>query len=281
MLQIQQYTSSGLLPIEAILDIKYMTLFNNICRQHDDAIEKQLAIRQLNIKTTESKSWFTILKKTLIIYDFSNINELLAKPPKKIKSMWKSLIMKAVERYWAKKIREIATWYPSLERLNSEIYKPKLYHPILNISRDLNLSKAAMSIGIKIRLVTGTYFLQEVCAKYACVSPLCECELCDEDVENLDHFLLKCKVLHAPRLQHLSKINEILEDHIDTSFDSLDSATKIQMIIVGTTFRNSRFELTDIAEQQMEQNSRIMCYALHCIRSRTITRHRRKSDKRK
>jgi hypothetical protein len=281
MLQIQQYTSSGLLPIEAILDIKYMTLFNNICRQHDDAIEKQLAIRQLNIKTTESKSWFTILKKTLIIYDFSNINELLAKPPKKIKSMWKSLIMKAVERYWAKKIREIATWYPSLERLNSEIYKPKLYHPILNISRDLNLSKAAMSIGIKIRLVTGTYFLQEVCAKYACVSPLCECELCDEDVENLDDFLLKCKVLHAPRLQHLSKINDILEDHIDTSFDSLDSATKIQMIIVGTTFRNSRFELTDIAEQQMEQNSRIMCYALHCIRSRTITRHRRKSDKRK
>ena len=103
-----------------------MTLFNNICRQHDDAIEKQLVTRQLNIKTTESKSWFTILKKTLIIYDFSNINELLAKPPKKIKSMWKSLIMKAVERYWAKKIREIATWYPSLERLNSEIYKPKL-----------------------------------------------------------------------------------------------------------------------------------------------------------
>jgi hypothetical protein len=50
------YIISGLLPIEAILDIKYMTLFNNICRQHDDAIEKQLATRQLNIKTTESKS---------------------------------------------------------------------------------------------------------------------------------------------------------------------------------------------------------------------------------
>jgi hypothetical protein len=53
-------------PIEAILDIKYMTLFNNICRQHDDAIEKQLVTRQLNIKTNESKNWFTILKKTLI-----------------------------------------------------------------------------------------------------------------------------------------------------------------------------------------------------------------------
>jgi hypothetical protein len=106
-------------------------------------------------------------------------------------------------------------------------------------------------------------------------------ELCDEDIENLDHFLLKCKVLHAPRLQHLSKINDILEDHIDTSFDSLDSVTKIQMIIDCTKFRNSRFELNDISEQQMEQNSRIMCYALHCIRSRSINCQRRKSDKRK
>jgi hypothetical protein len=47
----------------------------------------------------------------------------------------------------------------------------KLYHPILDISRDLNPSKAAMTIGIKIRLVIGTYFLQEDRAKYASVSP--------------------------------------------------------------------------------------------------------------
>jgi hypothetical protein len=55
---------------------------------------------------------------------------------------------------------------------------------------------------------------------------------------------------NAPRLQYLSKINDILEDHIDTSFDSLDSVTKIQMIIDCTKFRNSRFELNDIAEHQ-------------------------------
>jgi hypothetical protein len=58
------------------------------------------------------------------------------------------------------------------------------------------------------------------------------------------------------------RINDILEDHIDISFDSLDSATKIQMIIDCTKFRNSRFELNDMAEQQMEQNSRIM-YHFH------------------
>jgi hypothetical protein len=56
---------------------------------------------------------------------------------------------------------QISTWYPSLEHLSSEIYKPKLYHSILDISRDLNPSKAAMSSEIKIKLVTGTYFHDE------------------------------------------------------------------------------------------------------------------------
>ena len=74
--------------------------------------------------------------------------------------------MKAVECYWAKKIREIATWYPSLERLNSKIYKPKIYHPILDISRDLNPSKAAMTVGIKIRLVTHLFSTGSSCEIY-------------------------------------------------------------------------------------------------------------------
>jgi hypothetical protein len=54
-----------------------MTLFNNICRQPDKAIEKQLAMRQLLNKSTDSKSWFINIKKILLKYEFSNINELL------------------------------------------------------------------------------------------------------------------------------------------------------------------------------------------------------------
>ena len=37
------YVLSGLLPIEAQIDKKILTLFNNICRQEDSSVEKQIA----------------------------------------------------------------------------------------------------------------------------------------------------------------------------------------------------------------------------------------------
>ena len=132
----------GLFDISFEIDIKCMTLFNNICRQPDKAIEKQLAMRQLLNKSTDSKSWFINIKKILLKYEFSNINELLTNPIRK--SIWKSSVQRAVENFWTEKIRETATWYPSLEHLNS-----KLPHPIIDVSKDFNPSRAAISIGVK------------------------------------------------------------------------------------------------------------------------------------
>ena len=48
------YIISGILPIEAHIDIKCLTLFNNIARQPEDATENVLAKRQLNIKENNS-----------------------------------------------------------------------------------------------------------------------------------------------------------------------------------------------------------------------------------
>ena len=82
-----------------------------------------------------------------------------------IKLKWKSSVQRAVENFWTEKIRETATWYPSLEHLNSKLYTPKLPHPIIDISKDLNPSRAAMSIGVKLKIVTGTYPFQGSRAK--------------------------------------------------------------------------------------------------------------------
>jgi hypothetical protein len=185
------YILSGLLPVEAIIDIKCMTLFNNICRQPDNAIEKQLTMRQLLNKSTDSRSWFINIKKILLKYEFSNIDELWTNPIRK--SIWKSSVQKAVENFWTEKIRETATWYPSLEHLNRKLYTPKLPHPIIDISKDLNPSRAAISIGVKLKIVTGTYPFQGSRAKYSNISPICE--LCGENDETLEHLLLECKLL--------------------------------------------------------------------------------------
>jgi hypothetical protein len=70
------YIISGILPIEAQIDIKCLTLFNNIARQPEDAIENLLSKRQLNIKENNSTSWFVTIKKKLYKYDLPNPRSL-------------------------------------------------------------------------------------------------------------------------------------------------------------------------------------------------------------
>lgn len=112
---------SWLLPTEATIDIKYMSLSNNICKQPDNGIEKPLARRQLLNKSTDSRSLFINIKKFLLKYDFLlSFNELLTNLIRK--SIWKSFVQRAVENLWAEKIRKTATRYPSQEYMNSKLY---------------------------------------------------------------------------------------------------------------------------------------------------------------
>ena len=67
------YVISGLLPVQAQIDIKCLTLFNNICRQNDDTLEKRLAFRQLN-------NWFNLIKRILLKYGLQNPLEYLSNP---------------------------------------------------------------------------------------------------------------------------------------------------------------------------------------------------------
>ena len=54
------YVLSGILPVEAQIHIR--TLGYNICNQADNSIEKNLARRQLIVKSNESSSWFIEIK---------------------------------------------------------------------------------------------------------------------------------------------------------------------------------------------------------------------------
>ena len=91
------YIISGILPIEAQIDIQCLT-FNNIARQPEDAIENLLAKKQLNIKENNSTSWFVTIKKKLYKYDLPNPCSLLDSPLKK--NEWKNTVKKAVETHW-------------------------------------------------------------------------------------------------------------------------------------------------------------------------------------
>ena len=74
------YVISGLLPVQAQIDITCLTLFNNICRQDDDTVEKRLAFRQLNMKENDSTSWFNLIKRILLKYGLQHPLEYLSNP---------------------------------------------------------------------------------------------------------------------------------------------------------------------------------------------------------
>jgi hypothetical protein len=44
-----------------------------------------------------------------------------------------------------------------------------------------------------------------------------------ENDETLEHVLLECKLLYAPRSEHLSIISDILPSSSEITFDNLDS----------------------------------------------------------
>ena len=57
------YIISGALPAEAMIHKRILLLFGNITRTTENAIEYNLAKRQLEIKTFKSHSWLIVVKK--------------------------------------------------------------------------------------------------------------------------------------------------------------------------------------------------------------------------
>ena len=80
---------TGFLPVIAQIERKALTIFNNICRQKDNAIEKRIGLRQLTVKDMDSNSWFIAIKKMLYKYKLLDPITLMNNPPRKLE--WKNL----------------------------------------------------------------------------------------------------------------------------------------------------------------------------------------------
>ena len=68
------------MPVEAQIHIKALAFINGICLQGDFCIEKQLAHRQISLKTYNSISWFVSVNRILLKYNLP-----VAKPVRETK----------------------------------------------------------------------------------------------------------------------------------------------------------------------------------------------------
>ena len=195
------YILSGLLPIEAEIHLKALSLFGNITRAKRSSVELKLADRQLLLKNRNNHSWFVDIKKICLKYDIQQCYQFLTNPL--TKSKWKTLIKEKVCDYWADRINNITRYYSSLKYIEGSYTIGKI-HPLLSTNtsctRDIN------RIPVRVKLATGTCILQFNRAKFnsGYISPLCK--LCNENNEELSHFLLYCPILENERKQLLSQI---------------------------------------------------------------------------
>jgi hypothetical protein len=120
------YLLIGAVPIEAEIDRRRLALMGGIVRT-PDMVLREVAVRQIAVKDSDSKSWFVTTAKTLVKYDLPCMSELLLEPP--TKQQWRGMVNRAVRGYWGKALRAEAHSKSTLELLNREVLQMGKPHP--------------------------------------------------------------------------------------------------------------------------------------------------------
>ena len=270
------YILTGLIPLEGAIHIRALTMFGNICSLPDTSIEKQLANRQLSIKSFDSHSWFIKLRELQIKYDLPDIQNLLSSPMKK--DQWKIIVTRAVYEYWKQRLISSASLYTSLKYLSYERFTPGCIHPLVNLC--IGAAREVPRLAVQVKLATGTYILQvnRVAFNQQDVDPTCV--LCKSGNEDLEHFLLLCSALDNVRAEYLDDIKRSVENYLNCEYDSLTNVEKMQVFLdfyrlspkaIKRKVARSRKDDVILAKD-LAYHTRRYCYALHIARYYAISK---------
>jgi hypothetical protein len=228
------YILSGLLPVKAQIHIRALGLFNNICNQAEDSVEKTLARRQSIVMSNESNSWFIEIKNILRKYNILEAWWYLYNAPKI--TIWTTAVKGKIHEHWSKPIVESTPYYNGLRYLSCDNLEKGILHPILKINCS---SKGDLHrLPTKHKLLTGSYILQSNKIKMFKNEANILCLiLCSKDKENIEHFILDCQRLEEVRKPILQEIEEIFNDK-EISWKCLSQNTNIQLLLHGHNICN-------------------------------------------
>ena len=187
------YGLLGIRPIQQELDIRKLTLLGSVLL-NKNTLEYEIAQRQLAVKSIESKSRFADCTRLLYKYNLPNIYQVIDN----IESLegWKVLIKKQIDSYVEKEWASDAK--VSLQWLNMQSMRVGQVHQVWKfIPHDVRTIKRAYP---KLRLLTGTYILQENRARFGGCSIRECCLLFGEGAETRVHFIAGCSRLEAVRV---------------------------------------------------------------------------------
>jgi len=245
------YMISGLLPLEAEIHIKALTMFGNITRAHENSTEWKIAERQLHIKSLDSNSWFIEIKKLCMKYELED--PVIYVQNHLSKAKWKRLITSAIYKYWTARINEEIKYYSTLRYL-SPTYEIGKIHPLARTNsvnqRDIN------RLPVRLKFATGNYILQTIRAVYNQNPVDPTCKLCNQAEETVPHFVMCCKPLEyirAPIVSNIiNKSSELFALH----------CTNLQLDIMQLIINPFHYAVNDSLEANICTSIRPLCRQL-------------------
>ena len=182
------YLMIGALPIEALLDLSALSLFGAISRLPPESPLRRLAIRQLSMKMSTSKSWFAYLIKTGEKYNIDVCSVMIHPWPKLV---WKKFCKESVTQKWLDDMKQEAQSKRTLSWLiiNDE-WIGKAHPTWLYCTGKTYHVEAATT---RVRMLLGRYGLQYEKYEFTKESSNNICKLCNKDTEDMIHFITSCE----------------------------------------------------------------------------------------
>ena len=253
------YLLLGAIPVEGLIDMRHLSTFGNIL-QNPDSLEFKLAKRQLICKEQDSNSWFIKITEIMEKYNLAHPLDYLENPPKKEK--WKQEYKTRLKQFWHDTLKRESEEKSSLVYLSMGNVKPGKPHPVWENAK--TNPQETLKAMVKVKVMTGTYRLQTDRAKYSGGRTSDICKLCNQEAEDVEHFLLVCEKLENQRMYYLQKIRAILHDEQKSSIipDIFDNKNILLQMCIDCTHPDvATFIGKDI--QKIEMVTRALVYTLH------------------
>ena len=223
------YFMSGTFPAEATLHLKQLTLFGMICRLHGNILYK-IAEESLLTCSDTDKSWFAQISSLCFTYELPHPLKLLEDPP--LKEHFKKLLKTNIADFWQSKLRVRSKELSSLRYFKPNFMSLLHPHPLLSTaSHSYDVNKMI----VQLRMVSGRYRVGTLVRHFAPANSGL-CELCNQELEDLQHLLLTCPFLQERRITLTEYSNTVLQQSATGKdiFDfamSNDIGTQAQFLI--------------------------------------------------
>lgn len=190
----------GELPLEAEIHKRQLiiTFLHNILSCENSNI-RDISERQILMNMPNPTSFFNKIKSFLSSYQLPEITKL----------SWKTTVKTSIREFWAQKLKPDVSQKSSLKHVSQNCLT---FGSTLPSWSCLNSTNSDIRIGsVKVRLITGTFFLQSLKYKYSEEAPTCKSSGLTDEGEI--HFLLDCPALFKQRKECLPRSEEISNKH--------------------------------------------------------------------